>query len=254
MNNTRTPPRNPLLLIPARMAASRLPGKPLAMIGDAPMIVQVMRRAAESRLGRVVVAAGDAEIVEAVKAAGGEAVLTDANLPTGSDRIHAALRMLDPEGQHDAIVNVQGDVPTLDGKYIRAACDVLQNPDVDIATLATRITDDADRFAPQVVKAALELKEGATTGRALYFSRLPVPSGEGPHYAHIGIYAYRRAALEAFVAAPRGVLEARESLEQLRALTLNLRIDAALVDAMPLGVDTPEDLAKAREIMKKMNA
>jgi 3-deoxy-manno-octulosonate cytidylyltransferase (CMP-KDO synthetase) len=251
MKNTRATPLHPLLLIPARMAASRLPGKPLAMIGGAPMIVQVMRRAQESGLGRVVVAAGDAEIVEVVKAAGGEAVLTPAGLPTGSDRIHAALCMIDPDGKHDSIVNVQGDVPTLDGKYIRACHNVLNNPDVDIATLATRITDAADLAAPQVVKAALEMKDGETAGRALYFSRLAVPSGGGPHYAHIGIYAYRRAALDAFVAAPRAVLEARESLEQLRALALNLRIDAALVDAMPLGVDTPDDLAKARALMEK---
>lgn len=249
MNNSVHKPLNPILLIPARMKASRLPGKPLADIGGSPMIIHVWKRAKESGLGRVVVAAGEKEIVDAVVKAGGEAVLTDAELPTGSDRIYQALSRLDPDKKHDAVMNVQGDVPTLEPEYIRACFDALENPQVDIATLVTPITLPEDIQASQIVKAVMELKAGEKTGRAVYFTRIPAPSGDGPYYCHVGIYAYRRKALEAFVKAPRGVLEARESLEQLRGLAMGLRYDAALVDTLPLGVDTPEDLEKARAIL-----
>ncbi|NDE91567.1 MAG: 3-deoxy-manno-octulosonate cytidylyltransferase, partial [Alphaproteobacteria bacterium] len=217
-------PRNPLLLIPARMQASRLPGKPLADIAGTPMIVHVWRRAVEARLGRVVVAAAEQEIFDAISQAGGEAVLTDADLPTGSDRIYQALTRLDPKGAHDAIINVQGDVPTLESRYIRSAFETLQNPQADIATLITPIHDAAEINATQIVKAIVELAEGQKTGRALYFTRNVAPWGNGPYYCHVGLYAYRRAALERFVTAKRSVLEQREGLEQLRALAIGLRI------------------------------
>ncbi len=240
---------NPILLIPARMQAARLPGKPLADIAGSPMIVHVWKRASEVRLGRVVVAAAEQEIVDAIKAAGGEAVLTDADLATGSDRIYQALGKLDPEQKHDAIINVQGDVPTLESKYIRTAYETLQNSNADIATLITPITNEADIAASQIVKAVVELPEGKTTGRAHYFTRVPAPWGNGPYYCHVGLYAYRRDALERFVKAPRSTLEKREGLEQLRALAIGLRIDATIIDTLPLGVDTPEDLEKARRVL-----
>lgn len=250
MNEARIAPKNPLLLIPARLGSTRLPRKALADIHGLPMVVHVWKRAVESGLGRVVVAAGEREIADAVIGAGGEACLTDPALPTGSDRIYAALQQIDASARHDAVINVQGDVPTLDPALIVASYRVLENPAVDIATLVTPITRAEEITASQVVKAAVEIKPGEKTGRALYFSRLPVPWGEGAHYHHIGLYAYRRAALERFVTSPQSILEKRESLEQLRALALGLRLDAALVDTVPLGVDTPDDLTRARELMK----
>jgi 3-deoxy-manno-octulosonate cytidylyltransferase (CMP-KDO synthetase) len=240
---------NPLLVIPARLAAARLPGKPLADIGGAPMIVHVWRRAVESGLGRVVVAAADREIVVAIAAAGGEAVLTRSDHPSGSDRIFEAVAALDPERRHDVVVNVQGDLPLLDPTAIGDALLALADPQVDIATLAAPIADAAELASPSVVKVAAGFAPGARIARALYFSRLPVPHGAGAHYHHIGLYAYRRAALERFVALPPSVLEKRESLEQLRALEAGMRIDVALVDSVPLGVDTPADLARARQLM-----
>ncbi len=249
MTNTPKSLSNPILLIPARLQAARLPGKPLADIAGTPMIVHVWKRASEARLGRVVVAAAEQEIIDVIKAAGGEAVLTDANLATGSDRIYQALTKLDAEGKHDAIINVQGDVPTLESKYIRTAYETLQKSDADIATLITPITSEADINASQIVKAVVELPEGAQTGRAHYFTRVAAPSGAGPYYCHVGLYAYRRGALEAFVKAPRSTLEKREGLEQLRALAIGLRIDASVIDTLPLGVDTPEDLEKARQTL-----
>jgi 3-deoxy-manno-octulosonate cytidylyltransferase (CMP-KDO synthetase) len=248
-------PQNPILLIPARMQAARLPGKPLADIAGKPMIVHVWERAVASRLGRVVVAAAEIEIVDAIKKVGGEAVLTDAQLPTGSDRIYQALTRIDPDKKHDAVINVQGDVPTLEPEYIRAAFNLLQNPHTDIGTLVTPITAPDDIAATQIVKAVVELKDvvglkdGDKKGRAIYFTRNPAPWGDGAFYCHVGLYAYRRAALEMFVAAPQSVLELREKLEQLRALAIGLRIDAALVDTLPLGVDTPADLEKARKVL-----
>jgi len=242
-------PRSPIVLIPARMKSTRLPGKPLADIGGAPMIVQVWRRAMEAELGPVCVAAAEPEIVEAVTKAGGTAVLTDPQHPTGSDRIFEALRKADPAGKHDAIVNLQGDLPTIDPAMIRRVVEPLEDAAVDIATLAVEITREAERADPNVVKAVAAFGGGKTIARALYFSRATVPANQGPHYHHIGIYAYRRAALERFVALPPGLLEQREKLEQLRALEAGMRIDVALVDTLPLGVDTPAELERARAIL-----
>jgi 3-deoxy-manno-octulosonate cytidylyltransferase (CMP-KDO synthetase) len=235
----------PIIVIPARMAARRLPGKPLVDIAGKPMIVHVLERATEAALGPVVVACADAEIAQAVEAAGGRAVLTDPDLPSGSDRVLAALERIDAEGAHDVVVNLQGDLPTIAPEAIAAVLTPLAEPQVDIATLVARIGDPAERDDPNVVKAALDFA-GAPTARALYFSRNPVPAGEGPLYHHIGIYAFRRAALARFVALPPSGLEQRERLEQLRALEAGMRIDAALIDDVPLGVDTEADLKKAR--------
>lgn len=243
------PRPNCAILIPARLASTRLPNKPLADIAGRPMIVHVADRAAAAGVGPVVVAAAEAETVAAVEAAGYRAILTDPDLPSGSDRIWAALETLDPDGRIDAIVNVQGDLPTLDPALVAVAADLVRQPGVDIATLVTPIREAWEREAPQVVKAAVDLAPGAKNGRALYFSRQAIPSGEGPLYHHIGLYAYRRAALAAFVAAPPSPLEMREKLEQLRALSLGLRIEAAVVDTAPLGVDTPDDLARARALL-----
>lgn len=237
---------NPIIIIPARMASTRLPGKPLEMIGDAPMIVQVMRRAQASLVGRVVVACDGQQIYDAVRAAGGTAILTPPDLPSGSDRIYAALNEIDPECIHDVVINVQGDMPTLEPSIVREVLLVLENLNVDIATLAARITDPAEKTDPAVVKIAL-----SQSGRALYFSRATIPHGNGELYHHIGIYAYRRAALAAFVALKPSPLELREKLEQLRALEADMRIDVAIVAAVPLGVDTPETLEKARKAYDK---
>ena len=244
-------PSNPVILIPARMGSTRFPDKVLAEIAGAPMIVQVWRRAQEAALGRIVVAAADPAIVAAVEAVGGEAVLTDPEHPSGSDRIYEALMKIDPAGDHDAIVNVQGDLPTIEPNAIRAAIAPLQDPAADIATIGAEITIDEERTNPNVVKAVAAIAPGERIGRALYFTRATVPSGEGPLYHHIGLYAYRRAALEEFVALPQGVLEQREKLEQLRALEAGMRIDLALVDTVPLGVDTPADLARARAMLTR---
>ena len=244
-------PSNPVILIPARMGSTRFPDKVLAEIAGAPMIVQVWRRAQEAALGRIVVAAAEPAIVAAVEAVGGEAVLTDPEHPSGSDRIYEALMKIDPAGDHDAIVNVQGDLPTIEPDAIRAAIAPLQRPAVDIATIGAEITIDEERTNPNVVKAVAAIAPGERIGRALYFTRATAPSGEGPLYHHIGLYAYRRAALEEFVALPQGVLEQREKLEQLRALEAGMRIDLALVDTVPLGVDTPADLARARAMLTR---
>ncbi len=241
-------PRSPIVLIPARMKSLRLPGKPLADICGLPMIVQVWRRAMEAGLGPVCVAAGEPEIAEAVTRAGGMAVLTDPDHPSGSDRIFEALKKADPECRHDAVVNLQGDLPTIDPAIIRRVMEPLADDAVDIATLAVEIKRDAERTDPNVVKAVAPFG-GNRIARALYFSRATVPANEGPHYHHIGIYAYRRAALERFVALPPGLLEKREKLEQLRALEAGMRIDVALVDTLPLGVDTPAELERARGIL-----
>ena len=273
-------PRSPIVMIPARLAANRLPGKPLADIHGQPMIVHVWRRAMAAELGPVVVACAEPEIAKAVEAAGGRAILTRPDHGSGSDRIFEALETLDPEGRHDAVINLQGDLPTLAPEVLRAVLAPLADAAVDIATLVAEITDPAERADPNVVKAALAFPDAgagdagagsagtgsAGTGsagaggpdrpaiaRALYFSRAPVPWDGGdpakPLYHHIGLYAYRRAALERFVALPASGLERRERLEQLRALEAGLRIDAALVDTVPLGVDTPADLARAREFL-----
>jgi len=240
---------NPVLVIPARMASTRLPGKPLADIGGAPMIVHVWRRAREAALGPVIVACAEREIAAAIEAAGGQAVLTKPDHPSGSDRIFEALTLFDPSRQHDVVVNVQGDLPLIEPNAIRAALAPLAEAAVDIATLAAPIENDEELGNPSVVKIAAGFAPGTSVARALYFSRLPVPYGGGAHYHHIGLYAYRRAALERFVQLPPSPLEKRESLEQLRALEAGMRIDVALVDTVPFGVDTPADLARARELM-----
>jgi 3-deoxy-manno-octulosonate cytidylyltransferase (CMP-KDO synthetase) len=244
-------PRNPIVVIPARLSSTRLPDKPLADINGAPMIVQVWRRATEAGIGPVVVAAAERAIADAVEKAGGTAVLTDPDLPSGSDRIHQALERFDPAQSHDAVVNIQGDLPTIEPVPIRAALDLLSDPEVDIGTLAAEITRDEERDNPNVVKAVFPCAPGARRGRALYFTRATAPSGEGPLYHHIGLYTYRRAALARFVALPPGILERRERLEQLRALEAGMRIDVALVDTVPLGVDTPADLDRARALLAR---
>jgi len=221
----------------------------MAEIAGAPMIVQVWRRAMEADLGRVVIAAAEAVIVETIEAAGGEAVLTDPDHPSGSDRIYEALQKIDPEGRHDAVLNVQGDLPTIEPDVIRAALAPLLDSAVDIATIGVEITIETERSDPNVVKAVAAIEPPARVGRALYFSRATAPFGEGPLYHHIGLYAYRRAALERFVSLPPGILERREKLEQLRALEAGMRIDLALVDTVPLGVDTLADLARARAVL-----
>jgi len=238
-----------LVVIPARMAASRLPGKPLADIGGIPMIVHVWRRAMEAGIGPVVVAAAEAEIAWAVEQAGGHAVLTRPDHPSGSDRVFEALEAIDPEGRVETVVNLQGDLPTLDPALVRAAIAPLANPAVDLATLAVEIVEARERTDPNVVKAILSVEEGSRIARALYFTRATAPSGEGPLYHHIGLYAWRRAALARFVTLPPAPLERRERLEQLRALEAGMRIDAAIVDTVPLGVDTPADLDRARAML-----
>ena len=240
---------NPIVLIPARMASTRLPGKPLALIAGVPMIVHVLERARDAAIGRVVVACAEAEIAEAVKAAGGEAVLTDPAHPSGSDRIFEALERIDPDRRHDAVINLQGDLPTLDAALPRAALALLDDPAVDIGTLAAEIRVPAERSDPNIVKAVISAAAGARHGRALYFTRAATPHGEGTLYHHIGLYAFRRAALEHFVRLPPSPLERRERLEQLRALEAGMRIEVAFVDTVPLGVDTPADLARAETLL-----
>jgi len=241
---------SPIVIIPARMASTRLPGKPLADINGLPMIVQVMKRALEADIGPVVVASAEPEINAAIEAHGGQAVLTDPAHPSGSDRIFEALERVDPDARHDVVVNLQGDLPIIDPGVVRAVLRPMADPAVDIATLVAEITDSEEKTNPNVVKAVLGLAPGQDLGRALYFSRATVPHGDGPLYHHIGIYAYRRAALERFVALRPGVLEQRERLEQLRALENGMRIDAACVDTVPFGVDTPADLERARAILR----
>jgi 3-deoxy-manno-octulosonate cytidylyltransferase (CMP-KDO synthetase) len=239
---------DPLVLIPARLAATRLPNKPLADIAGEPMIVHVWRRAVEAGIGPVAVATDAAEIADAVTRAGGTAVMTRADHASGSDRIFEAVEKLDPEGRHDVVVNVQGDLPTVDPHAIAASVAPLADPAVDLATLVAVIRRDAERTNPSVVKmVGSEVSPGRF--RALYFTRTTAPYGEGPLYHHIGLYAYRRRALQRFVGLPPSPLELREKLEQLRALEAGMRIDAIVVNDTPLGVDTPEDLERAREII-----
>lgn len=238
---------NPLIMIPARMAATRLPDKPLADIGGKPMIVRAYEQATLSGLP-VAVAAGDQAIVDAIEAIGGTALLTDPGLPSGSDRIRAALEAIDPDGQFDAIINLQGDMPFAD-PGLATACAALLNgqPDCDIATLVAREADASDRSNPDVVKAVLAVNEGERHGRALYFTRSTL-YGDAPVWRHIGLYGYRREALMRFCAAPPSPLEKREKLEQLRALEMGLQIWASVIDEAPLSVDNPADLEAARAL------
>jgi 3-deoxy-manno-octulosonate cytidylyltransferase (CMP-KDO synthetase) len=244
------PSMAPLIVIPARLASTRLPGKPLADIHGQPMIVHVWRAAIAAAVGPVLVAAAEPEIAHAVKAVGGKALLTRPDHPSGSDRVWEAVERADPEGRHDLIVNLQGDLPAIDPAAVRRVLEPLDDPAVDIATLAVEIRHAVERDNPNVVKVVAALDRDQPIARALYFTRTRCPAGEGPHFHHIGIYAYRRTALARFVALPPGRLEQREKLEQLRALEAGLRIDVALVDTAPLGVDTPDDLDRARALLK----
>ena len=237
-----------LVLIPARMAATRLPGKPLLEIAGLPMIVHVLRRAEAAGIGRVAVATDTAEIASAVTAHGGLAVMTRAEHPSGSDRIFEALGILDPAGEAEIVINLQGDFPTITPDNIRDVLVPLDDPEVDIATLAAEIHTEEEATAPSVVKAVGSMI-GPKRMRALYFTRATAPYGEGPRYHHIGLYAYRRKALERFVSLPPSPLERQEKLEQLRALEAGMRIDIGIVDTVPRGVDTPADLETTRRIL-----
>ena len=239
-----------IVLIPSRLASKRFPRKPLAEVSGEAMIVQVWRRAVASGVGAVVVACGDEEIAQAVEAAGGRAVMTHPGHPSGSDRIYEALEILDPERTVERIVNLQGDLPTIEPVAIRKVLEPLSDRKVDIATLAAEITDPDERNDPNVVKVVAALGGDIDVAQALYFTRATAPAGDGPLWHHIGLYAYQRAALETFVALPPSKLEQRERLEQLRALEAGLRIDVARVEMVPLGVDTPADLDRARQLLK----
>lgn len=238
-----------IILIPARLKATRLPDKPLADIHGSPMIVHVWRQAMQAECGRVVVATDSEAIFNAVRSAGGESVMTRADHASGSDRIYEALNRIDPDAEADIVVNLQGDLPTLDPALVRSCIEPLTERGPDIATLAAEITDEEDRRNPNVVKIVGSALPQRGRLRALYFTRATAPYGEGPLYHHIGIYAYRRSALERFVALKPSRLELREKLEQLRALEDGMRIDVSIVDTVPLGVDTPADLERARQLI-----
>ncbi len=239
---------SPIVLIPARMSATRLPGKPLADIHGEPMIVHVWRRASEAAIGPVWVAADDPRILEAVASAGGKAIMTRPDHPSGSDRIFEALGQVDGDGVHDVVVNIQGDLPTIEASVVRACLAPLAEAAVDIATLAAPIIREHEKDDPNVVK-VIGAELDPSRLRALYFTRARAPWGEGRLLHHIGLYAYRREALRRFVGLPPSPLERREKLEQMRALEAGMRIDVALVDTAPLGVDSPQDLKRAREML-----
>ncbi|TPG49228.1 3-deoxy-manno-octulosonate cytidylyltransferase [Roseomonas nepalensis] len=240
---------NPIILIPARMASTRLPGKPMADIHRRPMIVHVLEAARAAGIGPVAVACDAPEIESAIRAAGGTAVLVAEDLPSGTDRIERALALIDPAGAHDVVVNLQGDLPALPPALLRAVLTPLADPAVDIATLVAPVVSAEEAAAPSVVKCACAFPPGGSVAPALYFSRGCIPFGEGPLWHHIGLYAFRRAALARFVALPASPLENREKLEQLRALEAGMRIAVARVDHAPFGVDTPADLARARAVL-----
>lgn len=239
-----------LVIIPARMASTRLPGKPLADIGGEPMIVHVARRAALAGIGRVAVATDSADIAAITQAAGFEAVMTREDHQSGSDRVYEAAMILDPGGRAQIVLNIQGDIPAIEPETIRKAAAPLTRPGADLATVAVEIADEAEKTNPNIVK-VVGTPIGADLLRALYFTRATAPYGEGPLYHHIGLYAWRRPALARFVSLQPSTLEKRESLEQLRALEDGMRIDVAIVDSVPLGVDTPADLERARRILAR---
>jgi 3-deoxy-manno-octulosonate cytidylyltransferase (CMP-KDO synthetase) len=241
----------PIILIPARMASTRLPGKPLADIGGVPMIVRVWRQAVAAKVGPVVVAAAEKEIAAAVEGAGGRAVLTAPNLPSGSDRVFAALNAVDRGFEHDVVVNLQGDMPLLDPVAIKAAIDAMVATGADIGTVAAELDEDEDAANPSLTKVVATWDVGGTRGRAHYFTRARAPWGEGPIYVHAGIYAFKREALSRFVQLQPSVLELREKLEQLRALEAGMSIAVDCIDELPLSVDTPADLEKARQAVAK---
>jgi len=238
----------PLILIPARLASTRLPGKMLKDIGGHPLIAHVALRALEADIAPVYVSCDSPKIQEAVESVGVKAILTDPDLPSGSDRIFNALQEIDPSGDFDTVINVQGDLPNISPEAIRVSLDPLHNPDFDVATLGTQIHNAEDLNNPNIVKIALAHKDDGRH-QALYFSRAPIPTGPGPHYHHIGLYSYRRAALEKFVTWAPSPLEQQEKLEQLRLLENGLKIGVALVDEVPLSIDTQEDLDRARNLM-----
>lgn len=239
-----------IIMIPARMASTRLPEKPLADIAGMPMVVHVAKRARESGVGRVVVATDSGEVADIVRQAGFESVLTSETHQSGSDRIFEALGAIDPQGECETVINLQGDLPTIEPPTIAAVLAPLEDPAVEIATLCVEITDAAERTNPNVVK-IIGTSAGERRLRALYFTRATAPWGDGPLYHHVGIYAYRRQALDRFVGLGPSPLEQRERLEQLRALEGGMRIDAEIVHAVPLGVDTPADLKRARDILSE---
>ena len=241
---------NPIVLIPARMASKRLPGKPLADICGTPMIVHVLNRALEADIGPVAVATDADDIARAVNEAGGISILTRSDHTSGSDRIHEALLKIDPDRRHDVIVNVQGDLPQIEPRLISAVLEPLKTETVAISTLAAEITIEDEKTNPNVVK-AIGTPVSRNRLRALYFTRATAPAGEGPLYHHIGLYAYRREALKQYVSLPPGALEQREKLEQLRALEAGMRIDIELVDTVPFGVDSPDDLVRARKMLAR---
>lgn len=237
-----------LTLIPARMQATRLPGKPLREINGEPMIIHVWRRAVEADIGPVIVATDHQEIASAIEAVGGKACLTRSDHASGSDRIYEALLKSDEAGKYSKIINLQGDLPTLDPALVKQCAALLDEPAVDVSTLAVEIADEAEKTNPNVVK-MVGSPLTPTHHRALYFTRATAPTGEGPLYHHIGIYGYQRDSLKRFIALPPSPLEQREKLEQLRALEAGLRIDVAIVNTHPLGVDTEADLEKARALL-----
>ena len=250
---TLHPNMTPIIIIPARLGSIRLPNKPIADIAGLPMIVRVWQQAMAADVGPVVVACGDKAIYDAVWDHGGNAVMTDPDLPSGSDRVAAAVQVSDPGGEFDPIVNVQGDLPLLDQEAVVAALRPLErSPEVDVSTLASVICDPEEADNPNVVKVVTSLRdEDHAVARALYFTRAQAPAGDGPLWHHIGLYAYRRAALARFVASVPSVLELRENLEQLRGLENGLRYDVARVDTVPFGVDTPDDLARVRAMIEQ---
>ncbi len=238
----------PIIIIPSRLDSTRLPNKPLADINGKPMIIHVLERAKETNIDRVVVACADQEIKDIVEKAGGEAVITPKDLPSGSDSIMAALNIIDPKRHYDVVVYLQGILPTIDPEIIDRAYALLDNHKTDIGTLATPIKNEADKNDPNIVKtvAEIDVEKGQKQGRAMYFTRSKAPYGEGDLFRNIGIYVYRRDAIEKFISSPPSYLEKRENLEQLRALTLGMRIDVAIIDDAPIGVRTEEDLEKIR--------
>ncbi|MCP1195525.1 3-deoxy-manno-octulosonate cytidylyltransferase [Acetobacter senegalensis] len=238
---------SPLVIIPARLASTRLPGKPLADIAGKPMIVRVMEAALAADIGPVIVAAADQAICDAVQDAGGNAVLTNPALPSGSDRVWEAAQLVDADGKHDLIINLQGDLPTFPPSSLRAILNPLNKPEFDIATLVTPVLSEEEKLASSVVKVACDFPIDAISAPALYFSRLPLPWGEGLLWHHVGVYGWRRDALQQFVSLPESGLEKREKLEQLRALEAGMRIGCAKIDIAPFGVDTPADLERARQ-------
>ncbi|MGO3518694.1 MAG: 3-deoxy-manno-octulosonate cytidylyltransferase [Acetobacter cibinongensis] len=244
----------PLVIIPARLASTRLPGKPLADIAGKPMIVRVLHAAQAAQIGRVVVAAADQEICDVVKNAGGEAVLTDPNLASGSDRVWQAAHHLDPTEKHEVLINLQGDLPTFPPDYLHTLMQTMEDTSFDIGTLVAPVTTDAEKHAASVVKVACHFYGNAPTAPALYFSRSVIPWGEGLTWHHVGVYGWRRDALRKFVSLPESGLEQREKLEQLRALEAGLRIGCAHIKTAPFGVDTHEDLERARQAVGKASS